>query len=301
MNRRQCAWMTVLLFVILISIGCMRDGQQTEPLPPGPYFAQSEQEVGRGQFDARGGAVPAGDMTELARQVIHAATLSIKVPDFVKAQQSIKEHIEAARGFVARSEQRRESNDALAGTMVLRVPVANYDETLSFLQGLGKVYELSENAEDATDRVVDLQARLNNARRLEQRILSLLEKNTGSIADIIEAERQLADTRARIEEMEGRFKRLKARTDFAAFTVHLFVSGSREVDTRTWYGPLLQDIRDLGFVVAGSLGALLTVIVAVLPWIPLAWWLRRWFNRRKNRRFTKATGSTVTPPPPEQE
>jgi len=198
---------------------------------------------------------------------IKTARLTLKVSVFVKAQDDIRKYVGDKKGFVSRNEQKGESEDKLSGTMVLKVPVAEFDATLAFLRALGTVYELNEVSEEISDRIVDLETRLKNSKILEARIREILSKQTGNLDQVVQAERELSRVRSEIEEMSGRLRNMKTRVKFATFTIHLFVSGSKDVETRSWYGPLLQDLRDLGFVVAGSIGALLTIIVAAIPWI----------------------------------
>lgn len=222
------------------------------------------------------------------REEMKSAQLTLKISDFDKARQAVRDFTIQNKGYLVRSEQKGENPEKLTGTLVIRVPSATYDDTLVFLRDMGKLYELSEQAEEVSQQLFDLEARLRNARILEKRILSILSDQTGNIHDVVDAERELAQVRSRIEEMESRLKGLRGKVDYARFTIHLFVSGSKEVEIRAWYGPLLQDLRDLGFVIAGSLGILITVIVAVLPWLLLLWFIRRrWIARRGKKK--KAT------------
>ncbi len=227
-------------------------------------------------------AMDPGENTE--RRIMRTARFSVKVEDFHAARDALSAFVEERKGYVARNEQKRESENSTSGTLVLMIPTERYGEALSFIDKLGKVYERSEQAEDLTRQVADLDARLKAARTLETRVLRLLEEKTGGLADIIEAERELARIRMEIEEMEGRRRGLARKVDYATFTVHLFVSSSRDMEARTWWGPLWQDLRDLGFVIAGSLGALLTVLVALFPWGLLLWGVLRWRKRRRTRK-----------------
>jgi len=265
--------------VVIAASSCGHSGQEPSYIPA--YAERS--------MDVAGQAAPepeAGDAQDgtLGRAVARQARMAVKVDDFMAAREQVRKFIEERKGFFARSDQKRESESSFSGTLILQVPEGVYVETLDFLQKLGKVYELSEQAEDLTDQVADLDVRLRNARKLEERILALIADKTGNIGEVIEAERELASVRQRIEEMEARQKAALTRVKYAAITVNLFVSSSRDVEARTWYGPLLHDLRDLGFVVAGSLGALLTAIVAAVPWVLAIWALSRWWKRRRERR-----------------
>lgn len=221
---------------------------------------------------------------QFGKQTIKSASLTLKVDDFLKAQNEIRKFVDQSNGFIFRNEQRGELESKLSGTMVLKIPTEKYSDALAFLRNLGTVFELGEKAEEISDRMVDLETRLKNSRTLELRIREILSSQTGNLEQIVQAERELARVRSEIEEMSGRLRNMKNRVQYATFTIHLFVSGSKDVETRSWYGPLLQDLRDLGFVVAGSIGALLTVIVAVIPWILLFVFLRRLYRKlRKSK------------------
>ncbi len=263
----------VSILTLLLGIGCDNVAQPEHDLDA-RFFAQ-------GPNDGRGISAEGEPRQQSERHVIRRARLSIKVDDFKAAQASVRTATTELGGFVARNEQRRENSGADSGTLIVKIPVERYNDALTRFRELGKIYELSEQADDATDRVSDLDARLRNAKQLEARILAILRDQTGTIADIIEAERELAAARQRIEELSGRAENLKRQVRYAVFTLHLFVSGSRDVDARSWYGPLMQDLRDLGFVIAGSLGALITVIVAAIPWLLALGALRRWWRKRK--------------------
>lgn len=284
MSIRLFNLLSILLLIIsLFSCGLADVGGGAEgSLIPAPGAFQDENKLA----DVTGNEEMISNAGK--REEMKSAQLTLKISDFDKARQAVQDFIIKNKGYLVRSEQKGENPEKLTGTLVIRVPSATYDDTLVFLRSLGKLYELSEQAEEVSQQVFDLEARLRNARILEKRILSILSDQTGNIHDVVDAERELAQVRSRIEEMESRLKSLRGKVDYARFTIHLFVSGSKEVETRAWYGPLLQDLRDLGFVIAGSLGILITVIVAVLPWLLLLWFIRRrWIAWRAKKK--KAT------------
>lgn len=286
MPRHALGWLCLLALWLLAACDAVpRGGSEADYRLAGPApmelsaaagdfaFAPPEADLPMG-MSARDASAPA--------QVIRESTVTLKVADYTDATRTVRERVAELKGFVARSEQRGEEPQKRSGTLVVRVPQSDYESFLTFIQGLGRVFELSEKAEDVFDRLVDLKQRLANARRLETRILALLEEKSLHIRDIIEAERELAQIRSQIEELEGGLARLEDRVALATFTIHLFVSGSKDMEAKTWYGPLLQDFRDIGFVLAGSLGALLTLLVAGAPWVFLLLLVRRWWRRRSD-------------------
>ena len=65
-------------------------------------------------------------------------------------------------------------------------------------------------AEDVGEEFVDVSARMENARRLEQRLVTLLASRTGKLSDVLAVERELARVREDIERYEGRLRYLRA-------------------------------------------------------------------------------------------
>jgi len=107
-------------------------------------------------------------------------------------------------------------------TLELRIPSARYDEALAGLAPIGKVESVSSHAEDVGEEFVDLTARTSNARRLEERLITLLATRTGKLEDVLSVERELARVREEIERYDGRLRYLRTRvaTSTLSVTVH---------------------------------------------------------------------------------
>jgi hypothetical protein len=101
----------------------------------------------------------------------------------------------------------------------LRIPSAQLDTTIADLRRLGRVEQESSRAEEVTQRYVDLNARLINARAGEQRLLQLLRRRTGRLSDVLEVEEQLTRIRGDIESMTAEMKTLTHQIDYATVTL----------------------------------------------------------------------------------
>jgi hypothetical protein len=121
-------------------------------------------------------------------------------------------------GYVAES---RSGSDPLATHLVLRVPPADLPAVRGLLAGEGAIVRESETAKDVTDAIADLDARLRSARVEETRILRLIEDKSGTIADVLAAERALGDVRQRIERLESEQHVAQGRVDLATLEVTL--------------------------------------------------------------------------------
>jgi hypothetical protein len=62
---------------------------------------------------------------------------------------------------------------------------------------------------------------MENARRLEQRLIELLATRTGKLKDVLDVEQSLAQVREEIERYEGRLRYLRAHTAMSTLTVYV--------------------------------------------------------------------------------
>ena len=108
-----------------------------------------------------------------------------------------------------------------AASLQLRIPSARFDEAVNALTPIGKLESVNVSAEDVGEEYVDIQARVANARQLEQRLLELLARRTGKLSDVLSVERELARVREEIERYEGRMRYLRSRASVSTLTVAL--------------------------------------------------------------------------------
>ena len=103
----------------------------------------------------------------------------------------------------------------------LKVPAARFDDAMTGLSPLGKVEQSNATAQDVGEEYVDISARVANAKRLEQRLITLLATRTGRLEDVLAVERELARVREEIERYEGRLRFLATRVATSAIVASL--------------------------------------------------------------------------------
>ena len=125
-------------------------------------------------------------------------------------------------GHVANVSMAMGKEQVRSATLELKVPSARFDEALSGLQPLGNVEGVDVTAQDVGEEYVDVAARVANSRRLEERLIRLLETRTGRLEDVLAVERELARVREEIERLDGRMRFLRSRVALStlALTVH---------------------------------------------------------------------------------
>jgi Domain of unknown function (DUF4349) len=180
-----------------------------------PTEAPSQEVVpGEGLEDAGGGHAPAPPAIS---RVIRTAELAIVIPrdEFDQRFGEAVDVTEAQGGFVADSRSRTRS-----GALTLRVPAANFDETLHALRALGTVEVESVHGRDVTAHYVDLHANLRIARARREVLLGLMA-DAVSIEQTIRVQNALDETQLRIEQLQGQLRLLDDRTSLATIGLRL--------------------------------------------------------------------------------
>ncbi len=205
------------------------------------------------------------------RKIIYAATLQLVVEDFAATQKKVDALVKQHQGYLAEFREDRRFGDQLAGRWVVRIPVATFDQFVADAVELGVPESREINAQDVTEQYIDLTARLSNKKRLEERMLKLLEDRTGEIKDVIEVESQLGRVREEIEVMEGKLRFLSDRISMTTVTI-----SAREQrnytppQAPTFVARIQRTFGDslLGLQKFGE--ALVLLAVAATPWLAVA-------------------------------
>jgi hypothetical protein len=138
--------------------------------------------------------------------------------------------------------------------------------------------------EDVSKQMVDTEARLRSRVALRDRLLDVVKTRKGTVAELVEAERNVAAVNEEIDQATSWLKEMKGRVAYSRVVVN-YESASPIA------GSFLAPVR----AAFGSLGAILGALAAVLIWLlaiggPIAaliWGFRR-FPRRWRPSETEA-------------
>ena len=141
------------------------------------------------------------------------------VEDVPKTEMQITSLVKRFGGYVANASVDRTQGEQLSGQWNVRIPVDQFDSFLDAVSKLGFAERRRQTAQDVTEEFVDLEARIANKKRLEERIVELLKDPKGEMKDVIEVERELGRVRGEIEQMEGRLRYLSNRTELTSVSI----------------------------------------------------------------------------------
>lgn len=160
--------------------------------------------------------------TSAPSMVIRVGQAFIEVEKVDPAILRIRQLAAQVGGYIANSSVSGGHDQIRQATLEVKIPASKYDQAVGDLSTIGKVETVNSTAEDVGEEFVDVTARVNNARRLEERLITLLSTRTGKLDEVLRVERELARVREEIERYEGRLRFLGARvaTSTLTITVH---------------------------------------------------------------------------------
>lgn len=153
--------------------------------------------------------------------IIRTARASVEVDSLEPAVARAREIAGRVGGYIANVSVHNGKGQLRQATLELKIPADRFDEAVAGLEPLGKVESVNVSAADVGEEFVDVTARMENARRLERRLIELLAARTGKLSDVLEVERSLARVREEIERYEGRLRYLRAHVSTSTIAVHL--------------------------------------------------------------------------------
>jgi hypothetical protein len=186
-----------------------------------------------------------------------------------------------AGGFVDREEVDHADGHASRATLVLHVPADQFMVVMRGARGLGATDRDETQTEDITEEYTDVAARLANTKRLEQRLLQLVDTRAGSMSDVLEVENQIAEVRGTIEEMEGRIQVWDDQVSMSRITVELAlkpapvapppaVAKVEPAPQPTWWDRIVGAASTSADALAAAGVAIALGLATMLPWIPIA-------------------------------
>ena len=226
--------------------------------------------------------------------IIRTGHAGIEVDSLDVAIASIRALATRVGGFVANTVIQGGRDQLRSATLEVKVPADRFDEALAGLTPIGKIESVNVNTQDVGEEYVDITARVENARRLEARLIELLANRTGRLQDVLSVERELARVREEIERYEGRLRYLRTRVATSSLSIAVHERAPLIVPV-AGDGPITVALRQAwrNFVafIAGLIASL--GILVPLGVLAFAGWLivRRWMPWRPSGGAPPAAGS----------
>ncbi|CAN1208861.1 DUF4349 domain-containing protein [Tumidithrix helvetica PCC 7403] len=223
-------------------------------------------------------------------QLIKSAEISLQVKSIEESTKAVTEIVKQQQGDILELHDFRSGASGIAQSVSfkLRIPQERLDIVIDALSQLGIVKGRSLKAEDVSNQLVDLQARLKNLRQTETQLQEIL-KQTGSVADVLKVTQELSRVRESIEQIDAHLTNLKNQVAYSTVQVSLSAAISA-IPPQSDLGTQLQNTwnsatHSLAVMSIGLLKLLIWLLVYCPYWlVPLAIFL---FLRRRRRQLAQ--------------
>jgi hypothetical protein len=239
MNENRLKLIVLAIIVALVGAGCSAgndDSGEVDAVTAEPAGADLEQfGLGDGGAEREGvtgdDAAPespdadplgSGALTvqanpiDLGRDIIYTASIAVEVNDVAEATREASRIMQRFGGLLFGQETTGGTEPRTV--LVFRVLPADFSAALDALGSIGTVRNQQVSADDVTERVVDLESRINTAAASVERLRTLLV-NATNINDIADLENQLLQRETNLETLRGQLRTVQDQVDLATITL----------------------------------------------------------------------------------
>jgi hypothetical protein len=263
-HARIGALLTALIVAALTVSGCSSDSSPSGATDDSAQFGDRDPGLAAPPVaEGEAGGADAGD-APLAplqeRSLVYTATITVEVESVARAADEANALAIGVGGIVA-GDQRTIEEDGSQATLVLRVPAERFSSTLDDLADLGTEQSRQVQAEDVTEQLVDLEARIATQQASVDRIRELLAR-AATIGEIVSLESELTRRQADLDSLVQRRETMSGLVDLATITVVLHGPS----------GPVEEEETETGFLAGLRSGwdgflASVTIVLTIIGWL----------------------------------
>lgn len=254
----------------------------SEPASSTPLPAEEGGMPGRGgaaadkASSAATSPAPIVDVPALNPLLIRTANLWLKVASASEALAQAEQIAKAQGGFTTSTNHSKTEGTTPSATATLRVPVRNFESTLTALRKLGEVTQDQSNSDDVTTEVADIEARIKVMRAEEESYVTML-RAARRVGELLEIKERLSSVRQQIESLDAQRKALRSQASYSTINV-TFTERPKagEPKPADWSGDAWSNAVNGLMSVLRSIGqALIFAFVYAPIWLPIlfAGWL----------------------------
>jgi hypothetical protein len=265
--------MIALIPLVLALPGCSKSEQSADSTaamadPSVPERAADAGSAPAKPGESQGGAIPVS-LPKIAYVYEYGYRLSAaRIPELQRRHADLCEKQGPTVCRILDMSQSGAEGDYASGSLKLAVAASRarrFGAELDKLADESDGEEVSSGitGEDLSKQIVDTQARLRARTLLRDRLMEILATRKGSVAELVEAERAVAQVNEEIDEATSWLAEMQGRVDFSRMEVS-YTSGSPVG------GGFMEPIRSAFGSIGTILGLLIaTLIVALTVLIPL--------------------------------
>jgi len=287
-----------LLLVLFALFACGKQGENAPSATPQTMRADAMPEMAQGKMMAQpeGGAeqsltqisepLASPNNTELRKYIALRHHLTIETPakEMQASFDAAVKHCEELNCQMLSANYNKETPyNPPSASLSVRIAPRNVSIFLDGLAKNGEVLSHSRDSEDKTNQVVDTDARIKNLTELRDRLRLMLTDKSAKFKDLIDVERELANTQSELDSITSLRKILSQETDLVA--VNIDFAAAQGITEQGFFAPVARALKDAGRVMMESFAAVITFIMSALPWlligVPILLLVRKYWAKIK--------------------
>ncbi|MCX8192148.1 MAG: DUF4349 domain-containing protein [Nitrososphaerales archaeon] len=234
------------------------------------------------------GTSPSTGLEMIGRKIIYEGWLVIEVKDIDSTIEQIHRIVREMGGFVSQMSFSK-YGEAKSATVTVRVPQVKFYTTLQYIGRLGELKDSKVSSQDVTEKYIDLEARLKNAQRQEQRLLQLLDR-AQKVDEMLRIEQELTRVREQIELYMSQLRYLERRVEYSTITISLrepkpppTTPPPTWLPEFRWDVPIRIGLQILFTVIQGLIVILFALIPISMVGLPTYYLYKKRKERRKDK------------------
>lgn len=173
---------------------------------PDAYMAQDEMAASPESFSPQ--------------KIIRTISLNLVTRAFDEDLVKLNEALINAGGYIEYSNISGDRGSKRYAGMTLRIPKDKLDDYLKEVKGFGRVSSITESQEDVSDQYSDTKTRLLTQTTKLARLQELLAK-ANLVEDILNIEREIADTQYQVDSLTGSLRGIDSKVDYSTVQLSL--------------------------------------------------------------------------------
>ena len=201
------------------------------------------------------------------QKIIRTISLNLVTRAFDEDLVKLNEALINVGGYIEYSNISGDRGSKRYAGMTLRIPKNQLDDYLKEVKGFGRVTSITESQEDVSDQYSDTKTRLLTQTTKMSRLQELLSK-ANLVEDILNIEREIADTQYQVDSLTGSLRGIDSKVDYSTVQLSLQEEIATTEPTELSLSQRIKlAVSDAWQATNEFLKNLLVLLVVVLPYI----------------------------------
>lgn len=278
----------IMLLCLFVFVGCQESrfmDKLEEKIPPmsgqsgyddaSEYSSRSKES----EYDEKVAGLGGGEIA-IEEKIIRTAYVSVRSPKVQESYDKTLKLVKKYNGMIVNSSTSKYESSEEA-MIEIKIPPKHFLTFLDEVKTIGDVESKNLSEEDVTEEYYDIQARLENKRKVRERLFDLLRK-AYKVEEILKVEREIERVGEDIERMEGRLRYLDSKVDYARITVSIY---NRSIPVFEKLGIKEGFIRSFQFSIKLFFGIiwLFIILIPLIILVVILILIIVWIVKRKRR------------------